>query len=61
MKAAYSKQAATEEIKTRFDQDVERFSNLDTGQFTTIDAPLTMELCREAQSILIPEQQNCLM
>jgi tRNA (cmo5U34)-methyltransferase len=33
-----------EEIRTRFDQDVERFSNLDTGQQATIDAPLILEL-----------------
>jgi len=48
MKADYSKHATNEEIKARFDNDVERFSNLDTGQLTTIDAPLTMELCTEA-------------
>jgi tRNA (cmo5U34)-methyltransferase len=40
--------ATTEEIRARFDKDVERFSNLETGQQTTIDAPLTMELCTEA-------------
>lgn len=26
------------EIKERFDQDVDRFSNLDTGQISTLDA-----------------------
>ena len=33
-----------EEIRLRFDQDVERFSNLETGQQATIDAPLVLEL-----------------
>lgn len=32
-----------EDIRKRFDNDVERFSNLKTGQTTTIDAPLAME------------------
>ncbi len=33
-----------EEIRVRFDHDVERFSNLETGQQATIDAPLVLEL-----------------
>lgn len=36
------------EIRHRFDQDVERFSNLTTGQSATIDAPLAMELITAA-------------
>jgi tRNA (cmo5U34)-methyltransferase len=36
------------EIKDRFDNDVERFSNLETGQTSTIDAPLAMELITQA-------------
>ena len=36
--------SSIDEIKARFDNDVERFSNLDTGQTATIDAPLAMEL-----------------
>ncbi|MGB0562470.1 MAG: class I SAM-dependent methyltransferase [Spirulinaceae cyanobacterium] len=35
-------------IRSRFDQDVERFSNLETGQSATMDAPLAMELITEA-------------
>lgn len=35
-------------IKERFDQDVARFSNLETGQSATIDAPLAMELITQA-------------
>jgi tRNA (cmo5U34)-methyltransferase len=33
-----------EEIRMRFDQDVERFSNLELGQQATIDAPLVLDL-----------------
>lgn len=36
------------EIRQRFDGDVERFSNLETGQSATIDAPLAMELITHA-------------
>jgi tRNA (cmo5U34)-methyltransferase len=36
------------EIRARFDKDVERFSNLETGQSATIDAPLVLELIAEA-------------
>lgn len=48
MKENYTGKASNEEIRIRFDQDVERFSNLDTGQLTTLDAALTMDLCTEA-------------
>ena len=37
-----------EQIRARFDQDVERFSNLETGQQATIDAPLVLELVAAA-------------
>lgn len=37
-----------EDIRQRFDADVERFSNLETGQSATIDAPLVMELMTRA-------------
>ena len=38
------KKSTTQEIRDRFDQDVERFSVLETGQSATMDAPLAMEL-----------------
>jgi tRNA (cmo5U34)-methyltransferase len=40
--------SSVETIKARFDGDVERFSNLATGQTATIDAPLAMELITQA-------------
>ena len=60
MSTDYSKKAGNDEIRQRFDNDVERFSNLDTGQLTTIDAPLTMELCTEAAKYINPNAKNLL-
>jgi glycerol uptake facilitator-like aquaporin len=36
--------STVDEIRQRFDADVERFSNLDTGQSATVDAPLVYAL-----------------
>ncbi len=60
IKKDYSAKATNEEIKERFDNDVERFSNLETGQQTTIDAPLTMELCTEAAKYINPHAKELL-
>ncbi|HVY74020.1 MAG TPA: class I SAM-dependent methyltransferase [Puia sp.] len=60
MSTDYSKKSTTEEIRVRFDNDVERFSNLDTGQLTTIDAPRTMELCTEAAKYVNPNARELL-
>ncbi len=40
--------STTDEIRSRFDNDVERFSSLETGQTATIDAPLALEVIAEA-------------
>jgi len=40
--------SSPDEIRRRFDNDVERFSQLKTGQTATIDAPLAMELITSA-------------
>lgn len=40
--------STVEEIRLRFDNDVERFSNLETGQSATVDAPLAMQLVAQA-------------
>ncbi len=40
--------SSVDDIRRRFDQDVERFSNLETGQTATVDAPLAMELITQA-------------
>lgn len=46
--------ATVEEIRNRFDHDVERFSNLETGQSATIDAPLVLDLIAEAAAGVTP-------
>ena len=40
--------SSIDEIRQRFDNDVDRFSNIETGQTATIDAPLAMELITQA-------------
>ena len=57
MKMLKNKKSSVDQIRARFDQDVERFSNLDTGQLSTIDAPLTMELITEAAAACNPKAQ----
>lgn len=44
MTTPLDRKSTTDEIRERFDNDVERFSCLETGQVATIDAPLAMEL-----------------
>jgi tRNA (cmo5U34)-methyltransferase len=46
--------STVQEIKERFDNDVERFSNLDTGQLSTIDAKISLELITEAAKRIVP-------
>ena len=48
MRTPLEKKSSLEEIRKRFDNDVERFSNIETGQSATIDAPLAMELITQA-------------
>lgn len=48
MGRALDQKSSIEEIKKRFESDVERFSNLETGQTSTVDAPLAMELITSA-------------
>lgn len=43
--------SSVDDIRRRFDADVERFSNLETGQSATVDAPLAMELVTEAAAV----------
>src|SRR5882762_10057776 len=54
------KKSTVEEIKERFDNDVERFSNLDTGQLSTIDAKLSLELITESARRIVPNAENLL-
>ncbi len=46
--------SSVDEIRQRFDADVERFSNLETGQSATVDAPLAMALVAQAAAAVTP-------
>jgi len=48
MSKSIEEKSTLEEIRKRFDGDVERFSNLETGQAATIDAPFAMDLITQA-------------
>jgi len=48
------------EIRERFDKDVERFSNLETGQVSTIDASISLELITEAAKRINPASKKLL-
>jgi tRNA (cmo5U34)-methyltransferase len=52
--------SSVDEIRARFDADVERFSNLETGQKATIDAPLAMELITAAAAACNPQAKAVL-
>jgi tRNA (cmo5U34)-methyltransferase len=52
--------STVDEIRRRFDADVERFSNLETGQSATVDAPLAMALIAEAAAATTPQARHVL-
>jgi len=47
--------SSVEEIRKRFDANVERFSNLETGQAATVDSPLAMSLIAEVAAAVTPK------
>jgi len=55
-----TRKSTPDEIRARFDQDVERFSNLETGQSATIDAPLGLELIAGAAAAVNPAAASLL-
>lgn len=52
--------STVDEIRERFDADVERFSNLETGQSATVDAPLAMSLVAQAAALTTPHATHVL-
>jgi tRNA (cmo5U34)-methyltransferase len=52
--------SSVDDIRRRFDADVERFSNLDTGQSATVDAPLAMALVAQAAAATTPHARHVL-
>jgi tRNA (cmo5U34)-methyltransferase len=48
------------EIQQRFDNEVARFSNLETGQISTVDATLSLELLTQVATAVCPEAKSIL-
>ena len=55
-----SRKSTVKEIKERFDYDVERFSNLDIGQTTTVDAAKAMNLTTTSAALTTPNATHIL-
>lgn len=60
MSTPLGQKSSLEQIRQRFDNDVERFSVLETGQKATIDAPLAMELITQAALAATPDANDLL-
>ena len=54
------RKSSVDEIRERFDNDVERFSTLSIGQTTTVDAVLAMDLITQAASLVTPDGRHVL-
>jgi tRNA (cmo5U34)-methyltransferase len=52
--------STVDEIRQRFDNDVGRFSNLETGQISTIDAQISLELITESAKRIRPYAKTLL-
>lgn len=52
--------STVEQIRRRFDHDVERFSDLDAGQSATIDAPLVLDLITTVAAATNPDATQSL-
>ncbi len=60
MKTPLEKKSTIKEIKERFNNDVERFSNLETGQLAIIDAALMMDMLANAAAKTTPHAKRLL-
>jgi tRNA (cmo5U34)-methyltransferase len=54
------RKSSVKQIKERFDNDVERFSSLDIGQTTTVDAVLAMNLITQVAALTTPHASHVL-
>jgi tRNA (cmo5U34)-methyltransferase len=52
--------STVDEIRARFDADVDRFSNLETGQSATVDAPYVLDLVTESAAVTTPHARSVL-
>ena len=55
-----TEKSSPEEIRARFDADVDRFSNLDTGQAATMDSQLVLDLVTRAAAAATPGARRLL-
>ena len=55
-----SKKSTVDQIRWRFDADVERFSDLESGQQAAMDAPIMMRLTSEAAIFASPRAKRML-
>lgn len=55
-----TEKSSVEEIRQRFDAEVDVYSNLETGQLATVDAPLTLSLVAEAAAVTTPHAKELL-
>ena len=60
MNTPLASKSTIDEIRSRFDNDVERFSSLETGQAATVDAPLAMTLITNAAVSCTPRIRHVL-
>ncbi len=60
MNTPLNKKSTVDQIKARFDQDVERFSNLETAQQAVIDASIMLELISKLAVSIKADAENML-
>ena len=60
MKTPLNQKSTIHDIQQRFDADVERFSNLETGQQAIVDAALVLEMMARAAASCAPQAKTVL-
>lgn len=55
-----AEKSSVEEIRQRFDAEVDVYSNLETGQVATVDAVLSLKLVAEAAAVTTPHAKELL-
>lgn len=52
--------STVDEIRQRFDSEIDRYTNLETGQAAVVDSPLCLSLVAEAAAVTTPHAQDML-
>lgn len=60
MSMPWEHKSSTAQIRERFENDVERFANLETGQQAVIDAPLILDLISDLAARVVPHVRTLL-